>query len=154
MYKSISVWLKLTDGPSKGKFALQKRLEIHRQFICQPAWSGGVENSETLEKAIRRECKEELGVEFAGNFDFLKLKFIGTEGFVKNGQRSEGFHYFCKINTADLDKAKIHPDAMSEFIFIGKKDKFFPVSSGFNPKDNVILFDDEYKILKNLLHGN
>jgi 8-oxo-dGTP pyrophosphatase MutT (NUDIX family) len=152
--KTISVWLFLEDGENKGKFVLQKRLEKHRLFVCQPAWSGGIEVGEAPEEAIIRECQEELGIEFAKSFNFLKLKFIGTEGFVKNGEKYEGFHYYSKIRAADLEKVKIHPDAMPDFISIGRNDKFQPISSGLNPKNNVVLFDDEYKILKEIINGN
>ena len=76
MNKTISVWLTVVDGKNAGKIALQKRNEVNSRFlyICQSTWAGKVEDGESVDTAVRRECEEELGKDFADNFDFLNLK--------------------------------------------------------------------------------
>jgi ADP-ribose pyrophosphatase YjhB (NUDIX family) len=150
--KSVSVWLKLTDGPNKGKFALQKRneKEIRFQFVCQPTWAGKVEENESVETAIERECEEELGKNFKDNFDFSELNFIGTQEYSFRGDNWQSYNYLGQITEQKLRLAKLHDQAESRFIFTDKQDKVFDVKSGKSPRFDIVLFDDQYKIFKKL----
>jgi len=145
--KSISVWLILENG----KIALQKRREEKFNSVCQATWAGKSEEDETTENAIKRECQEELGQDFAKNFDFSKLEFISTENFEMKNSKWESYNYTAKILEKDLALAKIHKDAEPEFIFIDKNTEIFPLSSEKDPKENIVLFDDQYKIFEKIL---
>jgi ADP-ribose pyrophosphatase YjhB (NUDIX family) len=151
--KTVSVWLELKDDKNKGKFALQKRSENHFPFICQATWAGKVEENESLQEAIIRECEEELGTEFKNNFDFLSLKAVSVENFEMTGKNWESHNYTVKISEQKLMIAKIHQDSEPQFVFAGKNSLIFPISSVKDPKENIILFDDQYKVLKNILNN-
>jgi ADP-ribose pyrophosphatase YjhB (NUDIX family) len=150
--KSISVWLELVNGPNKGKFALQKRneKEIRFQFVCQATWAGKVEENESIETAIERECEEELGENFKNNFDFSAIKFIGTQKYAFRGEYWQSYNYLGKIKQEDLQRAQLHAEAESQFIFADKQDKVFDIKSGKSPRFDIVMFDDQYKIFKKL----
>lgn len=153
--KSISVWLVLNDKKKKEIFVLQKRSsnEKFSPFICQPTWAGKVERNETIEDAIKRECREELGDNFKNNFDFSSLSFISIETYSLNGQNQKSFNYLGEITKKQLLLAKIHKDAENSFVFTDKKCEIFSQNSKKNPKDNIVLFNDQYKVLKNLINS-
>ncbi|MDP3882824.1 MAG: NUDIX domain-containing protein [Candidatus Staskawiczbacteria bacterium] len=153
--KSVSVWLKLLDGTNKGKFCLQRRASSSKHFpyVYQATWAGKVEEGEDPEEALERECGEELGNEFCSNFDFATLNFIGEKNFTEGKNEWVSYNFFGEIGFDRLRMARIHDEAFPGFTFIGKKDLFYPVSSGKNPKENVVLFNDQYKILKRILNG-
>ena len=151
--KSISVWLVLEDGPNKGKFALQKRSEqeIRFQFVCQPTWAGKVEENESIEAAVERECEEELGQNFKNSFDFSNLKFVGAQKYAFRGNNWQSYNYLGKITQQKLDLAQLHADAEPRFIFADKQDKVFNMMSAKSPRFDIVLFDDQYKIFKKIL---
>jgi len=151
--KSVSVWLELVDGPNRDKFALQKRSEkeIRFQFVCQPTWAGKVEEGESTETAVERECEEELGKNFKDNFGFSDLKFIGTQKYAFRGRYWQSYNYLGKITQQKLDLAQLHAEAEPTFIFADKQDKIFDIKSGKSPRFDIVLFDDQYKILKEIL---
>ena len=156
MNKAISVWLTMEDGASKGKAILQKRSQKNKTFpfICQSAWAGKVELGEAIERAIARECKEELGDSFYKSFNFESLKDVGKGTFVYQGADWEMYNYFSTINEALFKLIKLHDEALPEFVIVGAEDEIYPFSSGKDPKNNVVLFDEQYKLLKNILNGN
>jgi ADP-ribose pyrophosphatase YjhB (NUDIX family) len=151
--KSVSVWLELLDGSNKGKFALQKRSEkeIRFQFVCQPTWAGKVEENESIEMAVERECEEELGKNFKDNFDFSALKFIGAQKYAFRGNYWQSYNYLGKITQQKLELAELHGEAEPGFIFADKQDKVFDIKSGKSPRFDIVLFDDQYKIFKKIL---
>jgi len=150
--KSISVWLELVDGPNEGKFALQKRneKEIRFKFVCQPTWAGKVEESESIEIAIERECEEELGKNFKDDFDFSALKFIGAQDYSFRGDNWQSYNYLGKITQQKLELAELHAEAEPQFVFANKQDKVFDMKSAKSPRFDIVLFDDQYKIFKKL----
>ena len=153
MNKTISVWLIIQDGKNKGKIPLQKRAFYEQSFpyICQASWSGKFEVSEKAEEAAKRECAEELGKDFSDNVDFSKLKMLPKSSFAMKGGKWETINYLNEISEKLLKKTKLHKDAFPDFIFIGKGDNFYPVSSGKDPQKNVVLFEDQYEILRNII---
>ena len=144
MHRIISGWLILKDGENKGKVALQKRsfTEKHFPYIHQATWSGKIEAGESEDDAMKRECREEMGQDFFNNFDFSKLKIL------------PGGNYVGQVDVKALKLVKLHKDAFPEFNFIGKKDKFYSSKSASDPKNNVVLFDDQHKTLKKILNGD
>ncbi len=158
MTKIISVWLILQDGKNKNKIALQKRRahETFSPYICQATWSGGVEPGETPLEAVKRECDEEMGSKFFKNFDFSKLKKMPKEKHIsiKNKKTYEIYNYFAQTNDKTIKSAKLHRDAFSKFIFIGLESEIHPIKSNKDPKCNIVLFDDQYKVIKKILNGN
>jgi len=151
--KIVSVWLVVQDGANRGKVVLQKRSLKNKTsvFICQAAWAGKVEAGESLEDAIKRECKEELGEDFADNFDFSKLEFIKKDNLTIGEKTWESYNYFGKISDEAIKMVKVHNEALEDLIFVDKKDLIYPLESGKDPKDNIVLFNDQYKIFKNIL---
>jgi isopentenyldiphosphate isomerase len=141
MDKTISVWLILTDGENHNKVVLQKRSSKEKNYpsICQATWAGKIEDNESVESAIERECREELGVELYKNFDFSGLKFFSKNNFYFKEKEWTCYNYVGEITQKILDLAKIHSDAMPEFVFAGKENI-----------DNLILFKDQYEVLKNI----
>jgi len=152
--KTISVWLKLNNGANVNKFALQKRSQSEKHFpgVCQATWAGKVEVGETVENAIRRECEEELGSEFKNNFDFNSLKFISQEEFTMNETSWKSYNYTATISEENLKNIKFHTGAEPQFIFVNQNNEIYPLSSNKNPKEDIILFDDQYKILEKILN--
>jgi len=155
--KSISIWLILNDGKNKGKIILQRRSFRERTFsyISQATWSGKVEVHENIKDAVKRECKEEMGREFFKSFNFSKLKIISKDKFIweDKGETWIRYNYIGAIDSGLLKKIKFHDGAFSRPIIIGKNDTVYSIKSKKNPKNKVILFDDQYKILKKILNG-
>lgn len=151
--KSISVWLVMEDGENKGKIALQRRSEgnKHFPFVCQATWSGKIESNESNQSAIKRECAEELGEAFSNNFNFSELRFLEEFDFTEGKSEWTGFNYLGKISERELSKAVVHKGAFAEFVFLGSEEQFYDVSSGKDPKNNIILFNDQYNIVKKWL---
>ena len=158
MNKTISVWLILEDGKDKGKIVLQRRSADEKSFpfVFQATWSGSVEPRENVISAVKRECKEEIGDEFYSKFDFSKLKFLAKQNFFRKstGNVWECHHYIGQINAENLKLAKLQKGAFPEFIFADEKSEIYPIESGKNPKNNIALFDDQYKILSKILNAN
>jgi 8-oxo-dGTP pyrophosphatase MutT (NUDIX family) len=154
--KSISVWLILKDCENKCKVALQRRVKDsnHFPYVYQATWAGKIEEGETPEEAVKRECEEELGKQFSDNFDFSILNPIDEENFAEGKNEWISYNYFEKINSEILKIVDIHKEAFSEFTFIGKNEVFYPIESGKNPENNIVLFDDQYKVLKNIFNDN
>ena len=153
--KSISVWLILQDGENKGKVVLQKRNNKNKSFpyICQGTWAGKVEDRESLENAIKRECKEELGTDFLKRYIFSELFPFAKSNFKINGVKWVCFHYIGKTNQSLLLRARIHKEAFKKFVFIDEDSLTYQIKSGKNPKNNIVFFDDQYKIVKKLLRN-
>jgi len=160
--KTISVWLVMENGENAGKVLLQKRSANEKNFpnIHQATWAGKadiIDNKleDTLD-TIKRECLEELGEDFYKNFDFNNLSALACSGCIDGETSWECSNYFGKINEELLSLAQLHEDAHPNFVFIGMKDEFYPIKSGNNPEKDIVLFNDQYKILKELLnnHGN
>ena len=155
--KIISVWLIIKDGKNQGKPILQKRSGKEKKFpyVCQATWAGKVELGEKIEDAIERECREELGERFAEEFDFKKLIFSSKHDFVRaeDGEVWESYDYYLYVAEKDVSEAKIHEMAFPEFVVEGA-DKLEPLKSDKDLKENIVLFDDQYKILKSILNGN
>ena len=156
MNKTVSVWLKLEDGLNKGKIALQKRSLKNKifVFVCQSTWAGKVEPNEDVKVATERECKEELGDSFYDNFDFSILKLISKNSFKIKNENWQSYNYFGLVREDVLKKVCMHEEAYSEFIYAKKGDLIYSVKSKKDPKDNVVLFDDQYKVLTKILNGN
>lgn len=157
MHKTVSGWLMLEDGENKGKIALQKRSFCNNQnscYICQATWAGKVELGEDNPQAAQRECKEELGEDFYNQFNFSNFKMIGKKDFKINGENWESYNYFGTIKECAINLVKMHKEAFPNFIFINKQDDIFPVSSGKNPEKHIVLHDDQYIVLKEILNGN
>jgi len=49
---------------------------------------------------------------------------------------------------------KIHKEALPTFVFIEKGDEFYSIESGKDPRNSIVFFDDQYKVIKNILNGN
>lgn len=150
--KGISVWLFIEDGKDKGKIALQKRSSKSKTFpyVCQGTWAGKVEADESLKTAVKRECKEELGRKFFGEFEFSKLKLFAKSIFFVNKKKCTCYNYFGWVGNKILGTAELHKEAFPKFIIAGKKDKFYPIESGKDPKNNIVFFDDQYEAIRRL----
>lgn len=149
---TVTATLKLEDGPHKGDFVLQQRSEKNKGFhyVCQGTWAGKMESGESPLDALRRECMEELGAEFCNNLNFARLTFIGEELWEVQGKNYRAYQYFGTITEASLSLAKLHTQALGEFLFINEQTQIFPFSEGKDPIKNIVLFDDHYRIVKRL----
>ena len=147
------MWLVLEDGPYEGKIALQKRSDQEKRFkhVCQATWTGKVEENESIDKAVERECEEELGKNFKDNFDFSSLKFIAGQDYAFKGNNWESHNFLGRISSQNLEIARLHEDAQSEFVFVDKNAKVFPLMSAKSPKFDIVMFDDQYKIFKKII---
>jgi len=150
--KVVSVWLVVEDGVNRGKIALQKRSSREKNFpfICQSTWAGKVEPGEEEINTVKRECEEEMGCDFFDEFNNFNISFL-CKSFAIGW---ECYNYSGRIKESLICKVKMHEDAFPELLFVGGKDEFYPASSGKNPEDNIVLFNDQYEILKNILNGN
>jgi len=154
--KTISVWLIVEDGENKGKIVLQRRSAKEKKFpfVYQSTWAGKVEEGETDEEAVERECCEELGKDFCDKFNFSAITKLEKSSSTKDDTVWDCSNYLGKVSTELLKNVKMHEDAYPEFVFVNDKDLIYPITLGKNPQDNIVLFDDQYKILKNILNGN
>jgi len=150
--KTISVWLIVEDGENKGKIPLQKRSLDNKRFvyICQSTWAGKVEENEEVIDAVKRECEEEMGKEFAEKFDFSALKLFCKNKYKIDNKDWEAHSFSGTVNDELLKLAKLHHEAFSRFIFVTKGDKTYSMSSGKDPQKNIILFDDQQKVLEKI----
>jgi len=152
--KIVSGWLVLTDGENKNRIALQRRSIKNKTFpfVCQATWSGKVELGEEIKDALLRECREELGDNFYNNFDFSSLEFISTNKFIMNGKNIEVSNYCARVSQGVLNTAKLHEEAFPDFIFVDGTEISYFGQSGKDPKNNIVLFEDQYKILSEILN--
>jgi len=150
--KTVSVWLLLSDGANKGKIASQRRFTNDSSpYICQATWAGGIDSGESAMDAVMRECKEELGEAFYKKFDFSTIKLLDKVDFIENDEKWEVSNYIGFVSEELIKTAKMHGEAFNDFVFLGKDDTVYPKSSGKDPQKNRVMFDDQYKILKEIL---
>jgi len=156
MNRIISVSLILLDGENKGKIALQRRNLENKsfQYVYQGTWEGKCEAGENDMAAVKRECAEELGQIFFEAFNFSELKLISEDEFILDSEKWACSHYLGSCSSNLLCRAKLHKEAFPEFIFVDKNSLIYPLDSKLDPKDNIVLFNDQYKVLKNILNGN
>ena len=152
MHKSISVWLKIEDGENAGKFVLQRRSEANKSFafVCQSTWSGKLEEGEEIQDAIQREFVEELGLAFAESLDFYKLHFFSETEYEMKGEKWTAHNYVGTVTEKSLPLVKLIPE-VSNLEIVGKNDEIFPYEPTADRKSKIYLFEDQYKILKQLL---
>jgi ADP-ribose pyrophosphatase YjhB (NUDIX family) len=155
--KSVAVWLIVENGKNKGKIALQKRSEKDGKkfqsfpFICQPTFNGKLEIGESVENAMQREAKEELGKDFKLPND---LSLFDTTNYEFKGTPAVSYNFYAKIQEKDLHSFKLHLGAMPELIFVGKNDllKIKTIDDKtIDPKEEIVMFKDQYLTLKKLL---
>lgn len=151
--KTVSVWLTLSDGENKGKVALQKRSIANESFpyICQSTWTGKVDLGELVEEAVERECEEELGSDFFDIFNFKKIKLISKKVFLRKGEKWESNNFVGKIKEADLDLAIMHEGGLPNFVLADKNNEIYSIKTNKNPQENIVLFDDQYNVIKKIL---
>jgi len=154
MNKYISVLLVLTDGRNKGKIAFQKRSSRDSfPFVCQGTWAGKVEAKEKITDTIKRECLEELGEKFYSEFNFSDLELIEETQSALSTKEWFGSHYQGFVSQTLLAKAQLHKKAFSEFTFIGDKDVIYPMNSKKDPQKHLVLFSDQYQVVKNFFNA-
>lgn len=73
---------------------------------------GGVEEGETNEQALVRECKEELGV------DVRVGKLFGKDDFEWEGEMEEIFFYECEIVSGQLGSGT-GPEYQKDSVYVG-----------------------------------
>ena len=117
--------------------------------ICQATWNGKIEEKESPFEAIQREANEELGEEFFKNYPFSSLIPIRTTKTksAKDGKEMLSCHWVGPIRKEELKLIKLH-FGCSELVFLEAEDNVYPLTSGVDPKKNIVLFDDDFKILK------
>ncbi len=106
---------------SKGQILLG--LKKQKRGVFPGTWhnlGGGVEEGETLEQALRREVKEESGLEIAS---FERMSFSdGVATKHKDGKSEEIYHvflgFFCKTKNGKL----IPGDEFEKLSWFDKKD--------------------------------
>jgi len=134
MKKRVVVWLIGTDGILQGKIMLQRRSD------------SGLYQSPF--EAIQRKVKEELGEEFLKNYPFsslIPIRTIKTKS--ENGQEMISCHWMGPLKEENIRLIKLHVSA-SLLFSLGKEQEIYPLSSGKDLKKNIVLFDDDFKILK------
>lgn len=154
--KTISVWLIVEGGEHAGKLVLQRRSEKSKNFpfVCQPMWAGKVEEGETPEDAVTRECSEELGEKFAKSFNFSGLVLAKRASYIRKGEEWEAYNYRGVVPHEQLGFAKLSEDSFPEFIFVGKDDEVFSLREGKNPKQSIVLFDDQFDVFTEIRRSN
>ena len=67
-----------------------------------------------------------------------------------NGEKWICHHYVGTTNGELIKKVKLHKEAFSKLIFADKKDKIYPIISKIDPKNNIVFFDDQYKVFNKI----
>lgn len=161
--KNVAVWLIIENGKNANKVALQKRSDKDGRkvqsfpFICQPTFNGKIEIGESVENAMQREGKEELGKDFKlpndlGLFDTTNYEFLPANK-VGKGFPAVSYNFYAKIQEKDLQNIKLHSSAFPELIFIGKNDLAKIKTTDdktINPKKEIVMFKDQFETLKKL----
>lgn len=162
--KSVAVWLILKDGKNAGKVLLQQRAKIEiirgkrkpqfAPFVCQSTWNEKVEREESLIEAVKRGAKEELGEQFARDFDFKSLKMFNKSNYTFKKRKMTSYDFVGVVSQRQLKKVKLHPGAMPKFILAGREDKenlkIFGEKNAAPPKQ-IVLFKNQLETLKVLL---
>lgn len=164
--ETVAVWLIAIDGDFAGEILLQQRAETQtvsgvekpqsNPDICQPTWNGKVDGGEKLIDAIEREAIEELGRNFVCSFDLSKLIPFGAEHFSTGETRYIGHNFIGLATQEQLNLAKLHSGAKSGFITIGTDgipDLKAQTDPSANPKEGIVLFEDQYRFLINLFNS-
>lgn len=154
--ESISVWLIVKDGKNAQKIALQKRSKIDGgkkqafPFICQSTFNGKLEPKETINEAIAREGKEELGQNFKLPSN---LKLFDKSKYIFKGKNGISYNFYAKVLEKDLNLAILHSGAEPEFLFVGKNDLSSIKTTedkSANPEKEIVLFPDQLNALLKL----
>ena len=154
--ESVAIWLILIDGLNKGKVALQKRTEKDGDklqsfpYILQPTWNGKLEQGENIQEAIKREAKEELGV----NFKVPEgIRLFYTSEYEFKGALSKSYNFSSPVLEQEINVIKLHSGAESKFIFVSKDDLSkikICGEHGVDARKDWVLFKDQYEALKKL----
>ncbi len=119
-----------------------KRTKPDATFWVFPG--GGVEEGETNEKALIRECKEELGVDVKVDNLFLEMDSKTPKTI---GQRE--YFYFCEIKGGKLGSGD-GPEFCKNTLYVGKFDiEWIDINNfkniGLRPSEIKDLICDKYK---------
>ncbi len=161
--ESVAVWLIMEDGVNANKILLQQRSEKDNKkiqsfpFVCQPTFNGKTEPRESIEEAMQREAREELGENFKlpndlSLFDTTNYEFLPTGKAGKNIPAAS-YNFYAKIKEKDLQNINLHSGAVPELIFISKNDLLkikTTEDKTANPKEEIIMFKDQLATLQKL----
>jgi 8-oxo-dGTP pyrophosphatase MutT (NUDIX family) len=167
--ETVNVILALNNGERKGMIAAQQRAETKvdsrtgeerlqsNPYVLQFTFGGKVEKEESLKHVAKRECKEELGEDFAKQFDFEQLKQLNKTEFVFKGQRFTNYNYFGTLTNQQYDTIVLH-SAAEKMIWIRRLDLLkistLDKSNPFqNPQRETVMFADLVQTLQ-LLYGS
>ncbi len=150
--KKVSGWLIVTRGGKRKTIVLQKRnnTEKHEGFefsqpfpgLCQASWSGKIENNESPFDALLREANEELGEKFSLQYPFMSMLELDMN-------KKTGLHWVGGISSEQLELINLHSGA-SGLIYVNSGTQVYPMKSKKEISSNIVLFDDDYEVLKKI----
>ena len=162
--KTVNVVLACADGKHKGEIPVQQRAEREKDpqtgkerlqsnpYVLQLTFGGKVEDGETLEQAIERECAEELGVEFAKQFNVFPLQLFHTAEFVFKERLFKGYSYFGTLTTKQFATISLH-SAAERIVWIQESDlqniePLDKTDKSQNPQIKSVMFADFIEALQ------
>ncbi len=153
---TISVWLNIKSGEHAGKWVLQQRSTKNKNFplVCQPTWAGKVEEGETIEDALHRECAEELGETFFKAFNFTTLVMVKKTHYARDEKMWEVYNFVGSVDGDILKKAVLNDEACPDFILVDKDTHIYPLNLKKDPRENIVLFDDQFTVFYEIARSN
>ena len=159
--KTVGVVLVCIDGENRGMVPVQQRAktEIDEEtgrlvsqsspHVLQLTFGGKVEKTESLDKAIRREAKEELGEKFAKEFDFSMLTLFHMGEFEFRDKHFNTFDYVGTLTTREYNMIELH-SAAERIVWIQSLGLGYikPKQKGVDPKKEMVMFSDQLNALR------
>ena len=166
--KTVNVALACIDGKHKGEIPVQQRADREEDpqtgkqrlqsnpYVFQLTFGGKVDKKDkgSLREAIKRECAEELGENFAKSFDFSSLSLFYEAEIVFKERLSRNYNYFGTLTTAQFNMIELH-SAAERILWIQESDlqSIEPLDKSNpnqNPQTTFVMFRDFVEALKKL----
>lgn len=123
--------------------------------VYQPSANGKMKKMESIEEALERETREELGNIFAERFfgdSNCKLIRLPKRKFFVKGKESIAYNFLGEISAEQAKLIELHKGA-DKLILIGREDIFRIKKKDdvSRKKGDIIFFPDQYPVIIDLL---
>lgn len=151
MIHGIAFWLITRDK----QVLLQRKKESRWPSLYQPIVKGQVRSNEMTTDAVIRNTREELGQGFTNRYPFHQLSKIGETRYLIEGKEAVRHHFLGLMTNQQL--SLINSPLGGLFLTFIDREKLPEIkrfSDSTNPTKFIVLFDEDYKILHEILQSS